>query len=74
MGCANSIIGGTGIPHSEECRRRIEKDMKNDPERRERIQETNRKRRGFIERHAKKLKVDEGGRTMNKWTLLEVEA
>ena len=37
VGCANSTIGGTGIPHSEECRRRIEKDMKNDLEQRERI-------------------------------------
>ena len=33
--------------------------MKNDPEQRERIQETKRKRRDFIERHAKKFKVDE---------------
>ena len=32
--------------------------MKNDPEQRERIQETKRKRRGFIERHAKMFKVD----------------
>ena len=45
--------------HSEECRRRIEKEMKNDPEQRERIQETKRKRREFIEKHAKKFKVDE---------------
>ena len=59
MGCANSTIGETGIPHSEECRRRIEKEMKNDPGQRERIQETKRKRRDFIERHANKLKVDE---------------
>ena len=59
VGCANSTIGGTGIHHSEECRRRIEKEMKNDPGQRERIQETKRKRRDFIERHAKKLKVDE---------------
>ena len=59
MGCANSTVGGTGIPHSEECRRRIEKEMKNDPEQRERIQETKRKRREFIEKHAKKFKVDE---------------
>ena len=33
--------------------------MKNDPEQRERIQETKRKRREFIEKHAKKFKVDE---------------
>ena len=59
VGCANSTIGGTGLPNSEECRRRIEKDIKNDPEQRERIQETKRKRRGLIERHAKKLKVVE---------------
>ena len=39
-------IRGTGISHSEECRRRIE--------------ETKRKRRDFIERDAKKLKVNEG--------------
>ena len=58
VGCANSTIGGSAILHSEECRRSIEKDMKNDPEQRERIQETMRKRRDFIERHAKKLKVD----------------
>ena len=43
--------------NSEECRRRIE-EMKNDPEQRERIQETKRKRRDFIERHAKMFKVD----------------
>ena len=43
--CANSTIGGTG--------------MKNDLEQRERIQETKRKRREFIEKHAKKFKVDE---------------
>ena len=59
VGCVNSTIGGKGIHHSEECRRRIEKEMKNDPEQRERIQETKRKRRD-IERHAKKLKVHEG--------------
>ena len=59
VGCDNSTIGGTGIPHSEECRRRIEKEMKNDPEQRQRIQETKRKRREFIEKHAKKFKVDE---------------
>ena len=59
VGCANSTTGGTGILHSEECRRRIEKEMKNDPEQRERIQETKRKRRDVIERHAKKFKVDE---------------
>ena len=47
-----------GIPHSEEFHRRIEKEMKNDPEQRERIQETKRKRRR--ERDAKKLNVDEG--------------
>ena len=28
VGCANSTIGGTGILHSEECCRRIEKEMK----------------------------------------------
>ena len=59
VGCANSTIGGTGILHSKERRRRIEKEMKNDPEQRERIQETKRKRREFIEKHAKKFKVDE---------------
>ena len=59
VGCANSIIGGTGIPLSELCRRRIEKETKNDPEQRERIQETKRKRREFIEKHAKKCNVDE---------------
>ena len=57
--CANSTITGTGILHSEVCRRRIEKKMQNDPEQRERIQETKRKRRDFIEKHAKKFKVDE---------------
>ena len=31
VGCANSTVGGTGILHSEECRRRIEKEMKKDP-------------------------------------------
>ena len=46
-------------PHSEECRRRIEKEMKNDPEQSARIQETKRERRDFIERHATKFKVDE---------------
>ena len=46
VGCANSS-------------RRIEKEMKNDPEQREHIQETKRKRRDFIEKHAKKFKVDE---------------
>ena len=40
-------------------KRRMEKEMKNDPEQRERIQETKRKRREFIEKHAKKFKVDE---------------
>ena len=48
-----------GNSHSAECRRRIEKKMKNDPEHLERIQETKRKRREFIEKHAKKFKVDE---------------
>ena len=33
--------------------------MKNDPVQRDRIQETKRKRREFIEKHAKKFKVDE---------------
>ena len=59
VGSANSTVGRTGISHSEECRRRIEKKMKNYPEQRECNQETKRKRRDFIERHAKKLKVDE---------------
>ena len=60
-GCVSAIStsGGTGILHSEECRRRIEKEMESDPEQRERIQETKRERREFIERHAKKFKVDE---------------
>ena len=29
VGCANSTIGGKGIPHSEESRRRVEQEMKN---------------------------------------------
>ena len=62
VGCANSTIGGTGIPHSEECRRRIEKEMKNDPEQHERIQEIKRKRRDFIEREVQGRR-ECGGRT-----------
>ena len=43
-----------------ECRRRVGQEMKNGPEQHERFQETKRKRRDFMERDAKKLKVDEG--------------
>ena len=63
VGCANSTSDRMGISYSEECRRMTAKEMKNDPEQRERIQETKRERRDFIERHAKNLKVDKSART-----------
>ena len=57
MGCVTSAIGGTGVAHSEDCRRRIEKEMRQDPEQRERIREAKIKRKDFIEKHAKRARI-----------------
>ena len=79
VGCVNSQYHWRRrIPHPKECRRRIEKEMKNDPEQREHTQETKRKRRDFIERDtpgsSRSTSARRKNRTVSKWTLMEVEA
>ncbi len=45
-GCLSAISrGGTGVIHSEECRKRMETEMKKDPEEARRLQDTYEKRR-----------------------------
>ena len=63
------------IHHSEECRRRIENEMKNDPEQRERIQETKRKRRESrnTPRSSRSTRVRRKNRMTSRWVTLEVE-
>ena len=51
---------------SKECRRKIEKATKNDPEQRERVQETKRKRRDFVEKHANEQMDAVGSRGMKQ--------
>ena len=57
MGCTTSAIGGSGVAHSEQCRSRIEREMRKDPGQRERVKEALCKRKEFIMKHAKKLPV-----------------
>ena len=54
MGCTTCAIGGTGVAHSEECRRRIEKMMKADPVQKMKLEEVKTKQRQFIKRHMAK--------------------
>ena len=39
------------MPHSEECRKRIEKSLLDDPEHRHRVQEASSKRQAFVDKH-----------------------
>ncbi len=50
LGCTQcqSVIGSAGVVHSEECRRRIETEMKKDPEEAARINIANEKRAEFV--------------------------
>ena len=57
LGCTASAMGGTGHPHSEACRARIERAMREDPDQRLKLKETQLRRREFIDRHAKKLRT-----------------
>ena len=66
LGCTTSSIGGTGVPHSEECRRRIEREMKHDPIQRHRIKEAQSRRKEFIDRHAKRLRTSGDKESINE--------
>ena len=48
-----------GVVHSEECRRRIETEMKEDPEEAARINVANKKRAEFVMKHGLKGSADE---------------
>ena len=51
LGCAQHVLGGPSMPHSEDCRKRIEQSMRADPEDRHRVKESSIKRRAFVEKH-----------------------
>ena len=51
LGCTSAILGGTGVPHSEECRRRIQRLMREDPEDQGKVREAERKRKAFVDKH-----------------------
>ena len=82
VGCANSTIGGTGISHSEECPRRIEKEMdkrsrtagvhSGDEVKAPRLhRETRREAQGWVPAHAE---VTNGGLVMQTSHLLKTWA
>ena len=63
VGCTNAAIGGTGIAHSEECRKRIEKAMQEDHEDREKLKESRKRQMEFANKHwgpsmAKQIRLD----------------
>ena len=51
VGCTNATIGNTGVVHSEECRKRIEKAMRQDAGDRERVREAHKRRTDFVNKH-----------------------
>ena len=53
LGCTMSSMGNAGVAHSEECRRRIDKAMRKDPEAARKLREVKEKQKQFIDRHAK---------------------
>ncbi len=54
------MIGGTGVVHSEECRRRVETEMKKDPDEAARINVANTKRAEFVKKNGlKRIAVEE---------------
>ena len=50
-GCITVMLGGTGIPHSEDCRKRIENEMRDDPEQRQKLKEVRKRREEFVKQH-----------------------
>ena len=57
LGCTNSTKGSTGIAHSDDCRRRIERKMKQDDVDKARLHESKRKRQEYVNRHVVSDKV-----------------
>ena len=49
-GCVATMLGNTGATHSDECRKRIEKEMHDDPLQREKLRETAKRRYDFVRR------------------------
>ena len=58
VGCTMSAMANTGMVHSEACRIRIEKEMKQIPESRMRLKEIKVKQHHFIKKHMKKHNRD----------------
>ena len=57
LGCTHSAKGSTGIAHSDDCKRRVERKMKQDDVDKARLQESKRKRQSFVSRHLLSDKV-----------------
>ena len=51
MGCTNAAIGSTGVVHTEECRKRIEKAVRQDAGDREGVREAHKRRTDFVNKH-----------------------
>jgi hypothetical protein len=49
-GCTASALGGTGVPHMEECKKRVEAKMKNDPEQLKRMKDAKLKQKIFVDK------------------------
>ena len=51
VGCTSTFLGRQALPHSETCRARIERAMREDPADRMRLKESSIKRKAFVEKH-----------------------
>ena len=50
-GCTNAALGGTGMVHSEECRKRIDQELRKDPETAGKLRASFKRRKEFVKQH-----------------------